>query len=286
VIAKTLQMPALTRATIDPKTIPGLEATAFSTVIESNEPILIWTLSFGAAFGKLIPYWLGSIRGMGRWPHDVVLLGDRHVMPFESSDARAIDIVPSLERLYGAPVSDWYANLVHNAKPQILFHVDLDRYDYVLYMDVDCLVNSDRLEGLVAAAHARGKITVQRDRLRVRSGLICTGRDTLSADEKKQWGHHAICAGIVGAPTNDMGRRFLNAWYDVNADSQFRKNDQANLIALLLRQYADDWDYVGETRIVQFTALTRYAETIIHFSGADRQKDLLRRYYAEYLQSI
>jgi hypothetical protein len=40
VIAKTLQMPSLTRATIDPKTIPGLEAAAFSTVIESNEPVI------------------------------------------------------------------------------------------------------------------------------------------------------------------------------------------------------------------------------------------------------
>jgi hypothetical protein len=244
---------------------------------------LIWTISFGPAFGELIPFWLGSIRGTGQWRHDVVLLGDRHVTRFDSCGTRAIDIVASLERQYGVPVSEWYPNLVHNAKPQIMFQTDLDRYDYVLYMDVDCLVNSDRLEELVAAAHARGKITVQRDRLRVGSGLTCTGRDTLSAEEKARWSRHAICAGVVGVPTNETGRRFLGAWYDANAASQFRKNDQANLIALLLRHFAEDWEYLGDTRIVQFTGLTRYSETLVHFSGADQQKELLRKYYTEYL---
>jgi CSLREA domain-containing protein len=40
VISKAVTMAPLTRATINPEVIPGMEATAFSTVIESNEPII------------------------------------------------------------------------------------------------------------------------------------------------------------------------------------------------------------------------------------------------------
>ena len=76
---------------------------------------------------------LNSIREVGRWQHDIVVLcgdGDRDF----GSRATVINILPDLQKRY-----PWFATTtgmrVSHCKPEIEYYVDLENYDYVFYLD-------------------------------------------------------------------------------------------------------------------------------------------------------
>jgi hypothetical protein len=248
-------------------------------VTASKARFLIWGLSFGRRCRGLAPLWLNSISQIGRWRHDVVILGDKLVLSLSAPNLKVINIVPDVETKYSFPHRQWDAYVCHNWKPQIQFYTDLSQYDYALYLDMDVLVNTDRLEALLASKVARNKICVQKDVIPISADRFFTGRDTLTAEEKAKWGEHSMCAGIIGFPTTEVGLRFARHWFETNQEGKFRKNDQSNLIALLLRHYPNDWEYLGDTVIAR--RLGRYEETLLHFSAG--RHALMRDYYGKTL---
>jgi hypothetical protein len=241
----------------------------------SGPRFLIWGISFGKGCRALAPLWLNSIFQTGCWQHDVVLLGDHHVLSLSHPQLTAVNVVPDLESRYSFPSQEWRPSVCHNWKPQIQFYSDLTNYDYVLYMDLDVLVNTNKLEKLLISKADKGKICVQKDIIPISADKFFTGRGTLTAAEKVRWADHAICAGIIGFPINEVGLRFVQQWHETNQAGQFRKNDQSNLIALLLRYYDEHWEYLGDTVIARRSS--PYQETLLHFSGGNHA--LFRDYY-------
>jgi hypothetical protein len=241
----------------------------------SSHRFLVWTLCFGAECRALASLWLRSLLSVGRWRHHIVVLGDHHVLSLDHPQVTAVDITRDMEARYGIGSQDWHSFVYHSCKPQIQFYVNLRQYDYALYTDVDVLVNTDRLEALLESKARRFVICAQRDVVPISSDRYFTGRDTLTSDEKRTWSGHAICAGIVGLPTNATGLQFIRDWHDANRAQGFRGSDQANLIALLVRRYARDWEYLGDTVIARRS--TPYTETLLHFS--DHMHATMRDYY-------
>ncbi len=246
----------------------------------SSPRFLIWSVCFGEHYRGLARLWLDSLVRTGQWRHDIVLLGDSGIHELSHPQLRTFDVVADLARRFSLPHEQWDRWVTHNWKPAIQFYADLDQYEYVLYCDVDVLVNSDRLESILAAKAATGVITVQQDIVTVSLDRVFTGRDTLTPEEKKRWADYAICAGIVGVPINELGRQFFADWLATYASiNQFRGSDQAKLIPLLLRHYQGRWEYLGDTAVVRQPGPR--IETLLHFSN---QHALMRDYYGSVLR--
>jgi hypothetical protein len=203
-----------------------------------------------------------------------VLLGDHHLRTLSHPQLTTIEIVDDMEARYGVPRDSWNDFVCHNSKPLIQFYRDLRTYDYALYMDLDVLVNTNRLEALLESKARRGRIAVQRDIVPIAADRFFTGGRILTPEEKRRWADHAICAGIVGVPINEVGLRLLRDWHEMNRAGALRSSDQANLIALLLRHYDGVWEYMGDTVIAR--KATAYDETLLHFSN--HMHELLRDY--------
>jgi len=246
--------------------------------IQSSGKFLIWSVCFGWECRRLAGYWLTSLLQIGHWTQDIVLLGDHRILSLRHPQLRTFEIVKDLERKYSFPRKRWTVMTCQNWKPEIQFYVDLRQYDYILFLDLDVLINSDRLEQLIKSKWQRNKICIQRDIVKILADRVWTGRDILTSEEKTRWANEAICSGIVGAPTNEWGLALLKDWHDLNKKGKFRKSEQANLIALLLRDYIEKWEYIGDSMIGR---VRRYDETLIHFSA--RNYELFRTYYQRVL---
>ena len=238
---------------------------------------LIYLISFGADFRCFTQMALNSIREVGRWQHDIVVLCDGD-WDF-GNRATVINIVPDLQKRY-----PWYATTtgmrVSHCKPEIEYYVDLETYDYVLYLDSDILVNGDGLSALVESLCRDAQFVVQRDCVSVSSGQSFAGGWVLTPEERAKWGHYQINSGIVGFPVSSRSRRILRDWRRMNVAARFKSRDQGNLIALLLRKYLGQWTYVeGATfgRHVQ-----RYDQTFVHFTGPGHRN--MAPYYEQILR--
>ena len=241
---------------------------------------LVWGVCFGDRCRALAPRWLRALTDIAGWRHDIVLLGDARIASLTHPRLKAIDLARDVQTRFPFLPEPWPAKTPTNLKPQIQFYVDLRRYDYLLYLDLDVLANNDRLEALVQSKCRRGVISVQQDIIPISAGKTFTGRDTLSPEEKRRWADEAICAGMVGLPTHAAGLALLRDWQAANRERKLAASDQANLIALLLRQYAGRWEYLGDTAIGR--RLHRYDAALVHFSAG--KDGLLRDYYRDILR--
>jgi hypothetical protein len=239
---------------------------------------LIYLVSFGAGYRRFTQMALNSIREVGRWPHDIVVLSDDGT-PFDRGDATVIDILPDLQRRY-----PWFAGTtgmrMGHCKAEIEFHVDLDRYDYVLYLDSDLLVNRNGLVELVAALSREARAAVQRDAVPVLSGASVAGGWVLTPEERAAWAHYQVNSGVVGLPVNAQSRRILRDWRRMNVAARFQSRDQGNLIAVLLRRNFGQWAYVEDATLAG--RLERYDETLVHFAG-EHKHTIMQTYYEQTL---
>jgi hypothetical protein len=251
--------------------------TGLVTSAPINGRYLIYLICFGEAFRRYAAMPITSIRKIGGWRHDIVLLSDSEAPLAGCPDVTVIDMLSAAKRRYPWLMARPYA--LHHLKTKIEYHVELSNYDYVLYVDGDVLVNNDRLPALVAAFCREQAIVVQQDNIPVGSGLRLAGGQILSQAEQQRWRAFAINAGIVGFPATPIGRRLLRDWRRLNVDQEFKKRDQGNLIALLLRKYYGQWGYIGDTTFGR--ALNRYPETFIHFTTHKEQ--LMEAYYTQVL---
>jgi hypothetical protein len=238
---------------------------------------LIYLICIGEAFRRFAAMAITSLREIGKWPYDIVLLSDSEKPLAGCPDVAVIDMFSAAKRRYPWLTPSRY--VLPHLKTEVEYHVDLARYDYVLYLDCDVLVNSERLTELVATLCREQAIVVQQDIIAVGSGLTLAGGRILSKAEQRRWGAFAINAGIFGLPMIPMGRRLLRDWRQVNVEQQFKKRDQGNLIALLLRKYYGQWSYIGDTTFGR--TLERYPETFVHFTIHKDQ--LMEPYYTQVL---
>jgi hypothetical protein len=243
----------------------------------ANGRYLIYLICIGEAFRRYAAMAIASIRKVGAWRHDVVLLSDSEKPLDGCQDVTVIDIFSAARARY-----PWLAmkrHTVPHLKTELEYHVDLAAYDYVLYLDSDLLVTNGRLPELVSAFQREQAIVVQHDIIPVASGRRFAGGRILTQAEQRQWGSFAINAGIVGFPTTPMGRRLFRDWRQLNQDMEFKSTDQANLISLLLRKYHGQWGYVADAAFGR--ELRPYPQTFLHFTT---HKDaLMEAYYTQVL---
>jgi hypothetical protein len=238
---------------------------------------LIYLVSFGSGFRHFTQMALNSIREVGQWPHDIVVLSDTDA-PFGGSGATVINIQPDLLRRY-----PWFGRTARlrlgHCKPEIEHYVDLDRYDYVLYLDSDILVTTNRLVALVETLCRESHFGVQRDNVSVMSGASFAGGSVLTPEERAMWGHYQINSGVVGFPVSSRSRRILRDWRRMNAAAHFKSRDQGNLIAVLLRKNLGQWAYIQDATFGR--RLRRYEQTLVHFTGPGHPN--MAEYYEQIL---
>lgn len=234
---------------------------------------LIWSICFGERGLRAGRAWLDAVVRVGGWEHDIVLLGGQWVRQLAGTRVRAVDIVDDVVARSGRPRERWTHWTLNNLKSQILHYADVAGYDYLLYLDLDVLINTGRLPGAVQAKRERGKVAVQREQnpLRGRRVRALERLGFPDARELFEWARRPIGAGIMGFPTTPAGLAVLHAYDRACADMGFDLSDQAKLTALLNRRHRDDWEYMGDTTFGR-RAFPRYEETFVHFAG---QRDAL-----------
>jgi len=239
---------------------------------------LIYLVSFGAAFRDFTQMALTSVRQVGKWEHDIAVLSDSDT-PFGDSAATVINILPDLQNRY-----PWFTSTtgmrISHFKPEVEYYIDLQQYDYVLYLDSDILVNSDRLTDLVSTLCRESRVAVQRDCISVSSGQSFAGGWVLTPEEQRAWGHYQVNAGILGFPVDSRSRRILRDWRRMNVAKRFKSRDQGNLIALLLRKYHGQWSYIEDAGFGR--RLQRYPYTFVHFTT--HKDEMMGPYYEQILR--
>ena len=244
---------------------------------------LIWGMMYGPRGLRLAPIWLNAIRAVGKWDHDIVLLGDEGVTDFCAPSLTTVDMLSEPMNLCPQPRSKWTKSTCNNFKSQICRHVDITTYEYVLYLDLDVLVNTDRLEAVVRSKSERGMVAVQEDCIPLPNGRFRALHSMGMPDEQEkfEWAKRPICAGMMGFPMNTTGLSIFHDYHAACLESSFKWSDQAKLVALLNRKYIGAWEFLGDTTFGRRTS-PPYSETFIHFTG-DRDA-LLQEYYSLNLQ--
>ncbi len=252
----------------------------FTQRVSTKPKFLLWSIAFGPRGKSLAAVWLSAIRETAKWGHDVFLLGDGAITCFDGRLTRAIDIRSDVVSRYDLKLTEWSHWTLNNLKAQVLHYVDVARYDYVIYLDIDVLANSERLEQLVSKVHKAGKIAVQKDCTCLSQRKIAALRSLgfPTREEYESWCQRPICAGVMGFPTSPRGLSALNDYAVACEQMRFRYSDQAKLTALLNRHYNDHWEFLGDTCYGR-RLTPKYTETLVHFSG---QRDGLLKLYAKY----
>jgi hypothetical protein len=244
---------------------------------------LIWGLALGPRGHELAPIWLEALIHVGKWEQDIALLTDRPIPLPDYRNVRLVDVAKDIaERYHLSPQKICSYWVSHNLKSQILHHVDVGQYDYVLYLDMDVLANTDRLYALIENKWKKGVIAVQEDIIPLSKNRLAAlellGRPSL--DEEAQWARRPICGGIMGFPINATGLAALRAYHEACVAMRFNYSDQAKLTAILNRQFNDAWEFLGDTAHGRRDS-PAYQETLIHFTG--QRDEMLRKYYQSWL---
>ena len=248
------------------------------TNVRAEGKYLIYLVCIGVAFRRYATMAIKSIREIGGWRHDIVLLSDSEAPLPGCENVIVIDMLRAARLRY--PWLKMKRYTFSHFKPELEYHVDLSRYDYILYLDCDVLVTSDRLTEIVAGLSRESAIAIQQDGFAVSSGRGFAGGHLLTVAERRTWGHHAINAGVVGIPMSLMGRRLLRDWRQLNVDQQFRSRDQGNLISLLLRKYRGQWGYIADATMGR--EVKPYPATFVHFTSYHKNT-LMEAYYRQLL---
>src|SRR5262245_2832897 len=117
-------------------------------VISSNK-YLVWGLAFGTRGVQLAKTWLAALKEVGGWEHDIVILGDSGILKLTNDNVRVIDIVEDVCLRYRLKKEEWTHWTLNNLKSQIAYYVDISPYSYLLYLDIDVIVNSNRLISVI-----------------------------------------------------------------------------------------------------------------------------------------
>jgi hypothetical protein len=229
---------------------------------------LIWSIAFDERGRRLAPLWLDAIKSAGRWTDDIVLLGNNSICDLSAPNTQAIDIEKDVEKRYALPRAMWTLYTFNNLKSQIQYYVAFSKYDYILYLDLDVLVNSADLYKEIQLKHERGLVTVQRDYIGLPRGRLAALERLGMPDEAEliRWTMNPVCAGVMGFPTTPLGLKIFQDYYLACREMGFQYSDQAKLSAVLYRKYPNDWDFMANATFGRRSS-PRYSEALVHFTG-------------------
>lgn len=189
------------------------------------------SLLYGCAF--ITPEWqdrfvpmvntmIKSARIQG-YTGDIVILSDRKI-PIEGAE---LIITPPV------PIRLTYPYDILLMRTRLWRYVNLAKYDYVLYLDADILINKP-IDPLLEELNRYKVLTAQGEGKCLKHAP--THQTDLSAHERVmyQW-EQTFCTGVVGFPTDARGMQFLKDW-EIACD-HCNSNDQTAFNAMVFRKY-------------------------------------------------
>lgn len=244
---------------------------------------LVYFICFGEKYKKYTAMSIWSLINIGKYSDDIVVLGD--INSFDpkyniNDKVNFINIKSDLFKL--ANVDDETVVISHfqNAKALIQFYVDIKKYDFVLYLDSDVLINTNRINSMLEKYSLEDKIVIQSDRSTIggKRGINC-GFDLFTETEIIRYGKIGLCSGVVGFPVNKFDVHFLNIWNTKNKAEHYSNSDQGNLHWVIAKFYENQFSYIEDTRVHRSTDKSN--TTILHFFR--KRLSLMDTYFEKHL---
>lgn len=187
-----------------------------------------------------------SILSIMKWTNfngDIVVLSDSdHLndnIDMLFPNVRVINILDDIKDLSSEELTKFN---IYCLKPLIKEYVDLDKYDFSLYLDSDILIKTEKLNEIFKFWSAIDKVQLlDNEGWNVEKWVPSTGSQILDSDERVKFAKFGVCAGAVGLPKS-VAKQFLSDWMELNKKGNYSLDDQGNLTALILRSsYNYDW---------------------------------------------
>lgn len=180
-------------------------------------------------------------------------------------------------------------------------YIDIKKYDYIVYLDVDVLTAGSITDLEKYIIDNNGSIITAQNKELLKLG----GRGNFSFKKLKRvktvhttnlsnwellkfWFYKAICADIVCFPGNDLGLLLLDMWR--KECQKGLGDDQTALQAILLRNFKDihilaPLSLFGHNFTLGHSGnLEKKDSTFIHFSGSISKPDTIIDYYKSYIK--
>jgi hypothetical protein len=179
-------------------------------------------------------------------------------------------------------------------------YIQINKYDYLVYLDSDILVMGDLkiLESFLDSN--QGKIITATNRTKYLGewpffiSPMWFSKGALTSNLSKtelflNWHKQPLCADIVCFPTGDFGQKFLFNWR--RECQKGIDQDQAALQALMLRAYKDDhvlapYNLFGYGPSAQAYAkngkLEKVDSVFVHFHSAVNNPTVMEKYFETY----
>lgn len=217
--------------------------------------------------------------------------------PLSICDVRRLDDKNKRNILFG----DKFA--ICHAKTLILQLVPLDKYDYVVYLDSDILVQGPIERFNKYLKNNRGAIITSANKIKKLGAPIAeilnghfrkmTVSSNLSLFELlRNWFTKPVCADIVCIPNTPVGRGFLEGWQ--KECQRGIDSDQAALQAVLLRRFKKmhklaPFEIFGfgpsHHEYLKNKELKKVESVFVHFNGAIRDSSAFLGYSRSYIEN-
>jgi lipopolysaccharide biosynthesis glycosyltransferase len=223
---------------------------------------LIYFVCFGERYKKFVNKAIYSLFNTGKYTGDVAVITHFNKEEFECNDRVNVLKIDSA-------IND--ITYFRNAKPTIINLIDITKYEYVIYLDCDILINTDKINSLILSWAAQSNnIVIQKDIMPIRKNKPYCGAEVLTQEEKVKYGNYAFNAGIIGA-NSTLFHALCDKWHNKNKEYNFTKDDQGNLIFVIVRNYIDIIKYTNDTTITNRKNDEKRTETILHFLTKSEQ---------------
>jgi len=192
---------------------------------------------------------------------------------------------------------------IANVRTLVDSYIPFEKYDYILYLDVDILVRGpaqtfekfmEQHQGSILLSTAkdsrrlggRGNFSLRKLR---RAKTTYTANLT-TWELLRYWFVQPICSDIVCFPTDELGKRFLHEWRVECQKGIYQ--DQAALQVIILRQFRDNhvlapysifgygpkhYQYEKDKKLEEVDSV------FIHFGGAIKDSTAFEKYAKQYL---
>lgn len=238
--------------------------------------------------------------------HDVALhtLKEEHLnLDLESDKPLAVCDVRRLDMSNPRNAKMYHKFAICHAKTLMDKYVPFDQYEYIVYLDIDILVQAPlkKFENFLEGNN--GKIITATSRMRWLGGNpLYLSRHwfrptTVTAHLTKMelfkyWHKRPLCADILCFPTTKVGKDFLQTWQKECMTG--KDSDQSALQAVLLRHYQDIhmqaphniFGYGADNIQYEKNSKVEKQNTVfVHFNGAMKNPGAMNEYYIKYLSS-
>jgi len=220
---------------------------------------LVYYVLIGDKFKKWVETSIVSLQ-LSKYIGDILVISDR---PFYQKGVRWIKVKKLSPKVYKQRLPGC------NIKSTIFDYVKKGEYDFILYLDIDVLVNIKRdIMGYLKGIAGTRAIYIQEHEKKNMVGsshIDCF----LTRKERSKWRYERpYCSGVVGVPGGGLGYDFMIAWKSELAHPKVQRpgrwEDQPALNAVVMRQFRDR---VGFIDACFPRELKRTSRAFLHFKG-------------------